>query len=277
MRRILLRSRSFATGWPEAGERSMVCAMISVVGFSPIVPVAAASAAWLASALAFAVSMAGTPGPNNAMLASSGSVWGFRRTVPHMLGVSVGFPIMLVAVAGGAGHLLRQHPGALLVMKWLGAAYLLYLAAKIARSRPHVTGPGATGATPSPDATRARRSTDATEVSQSPELTGAARSSRRPLSFVQAALFQWVNPKAWLVTISAVATLTSVGRHASLARALVLGAVFLAVALPTTAFWTSLGVGVSRVLGTDRALRRFNIAMAALLVASVASVLAGVG
>ena len=220
------------------------------------VPIATASAAWLISTLAFAVAMAGTPGPNNAMLASSGSLWGFRRTVPHMLGVAIGFPIMLVAVAAGAGGLLLHHPVALTVMRWVGVAYLLYLAWRIASAQPR---PAA-----APPAT-------ADEAQADKPTKG------HPLSFVQAALFQWINPKAWLVALSAAATLTSVARHPSLGRALLLGAVFLAVTLPITAFWTSVGLGVARVFTTRRALRRFNLAMAVLLVASVVSVLAGLG
>jgi threonine/homoserine/homoserine lactone efflux protein len=222
--------------------------MMFWVSVAAPVPVAVASLAWLASAFAFAVSMAGTPGPNNAMLASSGSLWGFRRTVPHMLGVSIGFPLMLIAVAAGAGDLLLHHAAVMTLMRWLGAAYLLYLAWKIA------------SVLPEPAADHARVET----------------ATRRPMSFLQAALFQWVNPKAWLITLSALATLTSAEHRPSLARALVLAALFLAVTLPITAFWTSIGVGVSRALGHGRGLRRFNLVMAALLVASVVSVLAGV-
>lgn len=219
------------------------------------VPLAVASLAWLVSATAFAVSMAGTPGPNNAMLTSSGSLWGFRRTVPHMLGVSIGFPIMLLAVASGLGTLLRHHPSVLTAMRWLGAAYLLYLAWKIATARPDI------------------------EASDPPNDTHSARAenARHPLSFLQAVLFQWVNPKAWLVTISALATVASAGGHPSVLRAVILSGVFLAVTLPITAAWTMVGVGVSRVVTTNRALRRFNVAMAALLVASLISVLVGIG
>jgi threonine/homoserine/homoserine lactone efflux protein len=219
-------------------------------------PIAVTSLAWLLSALAFAVAMAGTPGPNNAMLASSGSLWGFRRTVPHMLGVAIGFPIMLIAVAAGAGGLLLHHPAALTVMRWAGAAYLLYLAWRIATTQP--------------------RAAPADQPAESvTDRAGAAKD--HPLRFWQAALFQWVNPKAWLVALSAAATLTSVARHPSLTRAVLLGAVFLAVTLPITAFWTSVGLGASRVFRTRQALRRFNVAMALLLVASLVSVLAGVG
>ena len=214
-----------------------------------IVPIAVTSLAWLLSALAFAVAMVATPGPNNAMLASSGSLWGFRRTVPHMLGVAIGFPIMLIAVAAGAGGLLLHHPAAMTAMRWAGAAYLLYLAWRIATAQPRAA---------------------ANEALAKP-------SKDRPLRFWQAALFQWINPKAWLIALSAAATLTSVARHPSLARAVLLAGVFLAVTLPITAFWTSVGLGASRVFRTRQALHRFNVAMALLLIASLVSVLAGVG
>lgn len=166
-----------------------------------------------------------------------------------MLGVSIGFPLMLVSVAAGLGTLLRENPSVLTAMRWLGAAYLLYLAWKIATARPELKAANA-----------------GSESRPSP---------RHPMSFVQAALFQWVNPKAWLITISALATVASVSGHPSTARALGLATVFLAVTLPITAFWTMVGVGVSRVLTTERALRRFNLALAALLIASLVSVLVG--
>jgi threonine/homoserine/homoserine lactone efflux protein len=166
-----------------------------------------------------------------------------------MLGVSIGFPLMQVSVAAGLGALLRENPPVLTAMRGLGAAYLLYLAWRIATARPELE-PADPAGKPQP-------------------------SSRRPMSFLQAALFQWVNPKAWLVTISALATVASVGGHPSTPRALTLAAVFLFVTLPITAFWTIVGVGVSRVFTTERALRRFNLALAALLVASLVSVLVG--
>lgn len=223
-------------------------------------PIAVASLAWLLSALAFAVAMVATPGPNNAMLASSGSLWGFRRTVPHMLGVAIGFPIMLIAVAAGAGGLLLHHPAAMTAMRWAGAAYLLYLAWRIATAQP-----------------RAAASEEPAESANKAAKSAKESTKDRPLRFWQAALFQWINPKAWLVALSAAATLTSVARHPSLMRAFLLGGVFLAVTLPITAFWTSVGLGASRVFRTRQALRRFNVAMALLLVASLVSVLAGIG
>lgn len=240
-------------------------------------PLGAASLAWLASALAFAVSMAGTPGPNNAMLTSSGSLWGFRRTVPHMLGISIGFPLMLVAVAAGVGGILRDHPTVLTVLRWLGAAYLLYLAWRIAtaqprgRSQPQANG-DSTGEPPTAD-----RGPAGEFQTADGDRTASTRSRGRPLGVIQAALFQWVNPKAWLVTISAVATVASAAGHPSLVRALGLAGVFLAVTPPITAFWTLVGVGVSRVLSSERALRGFNVGMAMLLVGSLVAVLVGIG
>jgi threonine/homoserine/homoserine lactone efflux protein len=154
---------------------------------------------------------------------------------------------MLLAVALGLGGLLRAHPTVLTVMRWLGAAYLLYLAWKIATARPQ------------------RKSGS----------EGRVRAQRQPLGFLQAAMFQWVNPKAWLITVSALATVASTAGHPSLPRALILAGVFLAVTWPITAFWTAVGVGVSRILATERAVQRFNVAMAALLVASLVSVLVG--
>jgi len=203
--------------------------------------------AWFGSALAFAVSMAATPGPNNAMVTASGAAWGFRRTLPHMLGISVGFPVMLVAVALGAGELLRAHPWVHEALRWIGAAYLLWLAWKIAAMRP--------GA-----ATRDG---------------GTAARDAHPIGFIQAALFQWVNPKAWVIALGAVVTYTTASGAALVVQAALLAAIFLSVTLPITALWTLVGVGAARVLRTETALRRFNLAMAALLVASLLPLLLG--
>ena len=199
--------------------------------------------AWFASALAFAVAMAATPGPNNAMVAASGANWGFRRTLPHMLGISAGFPVMLVAVALGAGALLRTRPWVHEALRWVGAAYLLWLAWHIAVARPQVP-------------------------------VGPTRAGGRPLGFLRAALFQWMNPKAWMAAAGAVLTYTTTG-GALLAQAVVLAAIFLVVILPTIALWTLVGVGAARLLRTERALRWFNLAMAALLVASLLPLLRG--
>ena len=203
--------------------------------------------AWFASTLAFAVAMAATPGPNNAMVTASGASWGFTRTVPHMLGVSIGFPVMLVAVSLGAGELLRAHAWMHPVLRWAGAAYLLWLAWRIGSADPAI------GAAPD----------------------RPIRPGRRPLTFAQAALFQWVNPKAWVIALGAVVTYTTAQGGALVVQASMLAAIFLAVTLPMTAFWTGVGVGAARLLRTRRSLRAFNLAMAALLVASLLPLLRG--
>lgn len=195
--------------------------------------------AWFLSAFAFAFAMAATPGPNNAMLTASGATWGFRRTVPHMLGIAIGLPLMLVAVALGAGQVLRANPWAQEVLRWAGATYMLWLAWKIARARP------------------------------APKQEAPSAPAGRPLNMLQAALFQWINPKAWVTAVGAVVTYTSGSGAALTAQAAVLAAIFLAVSVPVTTFWTLVGVGAARILRTQRALRRFNLAMAALLTASL--------
>lgn len=199
---------------------------------------------WLASALAFAVVMSATPGPNNVMVASSGATFGFARTLPHLLGVAVGFPVMIVAVALGAGDLMRENPGLHEILKWGGAVYLAWLAVKIATARP-ATPAGASTSGPA----------------------GSRQGRTKPLNFLQAALFQWLNPKAWVITLSAVATYTTAS--GVFAEASVLAVMFLVVTVPSLAFWTLMGVGVARLLPSAGALRVFNLVMAALLVVSL--------
>lgn len=193
------------------------------------------SLSWFFSALAFAVAMGATPGPNNTMLAASGANYGLRRTLPHFLGVSFGFPAMFLIVAI-LGKEFLANPVIHGVMKWLGIAYLLWLAFAIAMAKPKA---GGNGSAPS-----------------------------RPLSFWQAALFQWINPKAWIIVAGAIATYTLPGSDSATAS-LVLATILLGVSLLTSIGWTLVGVGVSRVLTVPESLRLFNWAMAALLVASL--------
>jgi threonine/homoserine/homoserine lactone efflux protein len=193
------------------------------------------SLGWFLSALAFAIAMGATPGPNNTMLAASGANYGFRRTLPHFLGVSFGFPTMFLIVAF-VGKSLLADPMVHGVMKWVGVGYLLWLAFSIAAATPKAGGDGSAPA--------------------------------RPLSFWQAALFQWINPKAWIIVAGAIATYTLPGSDSVMAS-LVLATILLGVSVMTSAGWTLIGVGVSRVLTVPRSLRFFNWTMAALLVASL--------
>jgi threonine/homoserine/homoserine lactone efflux protein len=192
------------------------------------------SAAWFGGALAFAVSMSASPGPNNAMVAASGANWGFARTVPHMLGIAIGFPVMLVA-----GEALRAIPAAAEALRLAGALYLLWLAWNIARAEP-----GADGA-----------------------------AGGRPLGFWGAALFQWVNPKAWVIALGAVLAHTAGAPELVLQKSLALAAIFFVVTLPVVALWTAAGMGAARLLRTPDRLRWFNRAMAALLVLSLVPLL----
>lgn len=183
--------------------------------------------------LAFAIATTTTPGPNVLMVAAAAANHGVRATWPHILGIAVGFAFMLVVVALGLAGPFALSTSLHLAMKWAGAAWLLWLAWKIARSAAPGEGP-----------------------------------SRPPLGFVGAALFQWVNPKAWMIALAAVPAFTTPGgdQRAEVAR---LAIVFLLVAIPGTLVWALFGVGARRVLRAPAALRGFNWAMAALLIASL--------
>jgi threonine/homoserine/homoserine lactone efflux protein len=211
--------------------------------------VATTDLVWMLSATGFAVSMSATPGPNNAMLAASGANFGLMRTVPHILGVSVGFPAMFAAVALGIGGVLQAHPAIFDVMHWVGAAYLIWLAWRIALARP--ADPAARG-----------------------KNADARQPRARPLRFIEAAAFQWANPKAWLAALSGIATYATHDGRIAPAQVLLLTALFLVTCVPTTALWTGLGAGTARILRNGQRLRIFNFAMAALLLASLVPLLA---
>ena len=197
--------------------------------------------AWLASAAAFAVAMTATPGPNNTMVAASGANYGFRATVPHLLGICAGFPVMLLMI-GSIGLTVVTIPVVHLALKWIGIAYLLWLAWHIAM------------AAPAGDEDEAAR-------------------GNKPLTFLQAALFQWVNPKAWIIAGGALVAYIAPGSYRDmLLYTAILGAIFSAIAFPCVALWTLLGVGASRLLKTPMAWRVFNWTLAGLLVLSLVPV-----
>jgi threonine/homoserine/homoserine lactone efflux protein len=182
----------------------------------------------------FALSATLTPGPNNVMLLASGANFGLRATGPHMLGISIGFPVMVVAVGLGLGAVFEQWPVLHEILRWAGSAYLLWLAWKIA------TAAG----------------------------MGEAEKRGRPFTFLQAAGFQWVNPKAWIMAVSAF-SVYAVAEVDPLPQALLFGAVFCAVAFPSCGIWAAFGSVIGRILKSQRSLRAFNFVMAALLAASV--------
>ena len=174
-----------------------------------------------------------TPGPNNIMLFTSGVNFGLRRSVPHMLGISIGFGILLAAVGAGVGVILEQVPQIYLGLKIVGGAYMLYLAWRIANSGPPESG----------------------------------RSAARPMTFWEAVAFQWVNPKAWVMAVVAMAAYTSEGSYAVNVAIIVL--TFSLVNLPTISVWAIFGVAMRRFLSDPTMLRIFNLTMAAALVLSL--------
>lgn len=188
----------------------------------------------------FAVSMSATPGPNNVLVAASATNFGLRRTWPGVFGIVLGFGLMILLVGLGLGQVLEQLPLLHAALKYVGAAYLLYLAWRIATA----------------------------SGGKMPQ--GTAQNRGRPPSFIEGALFQWVNPKAWIVALGAIATYTVGDRDLAL-QALVISAVFVAVALPAVGAWALLGAGAARLLQTPRRLRLFNFVMAGLLVLSIAA------
>ena len=187
----------------------------------------------LVALIGFVAVMTGTPGPNNLMLMASGANAGFRRSLPHILGIAIGCQVILVCVALGLGQLLTRFPQAVTALRVGGALYLLYLAWQLVRTR---------------------------------DLKSDSYNAK-PLTFMQAALFQWVNPKAWMMILTGVATFTQ-PQDFTLSVAIVAGT-FLIVGLPLISSWNLFGAVLKNWLQRGRRLRAFNQAMAVLLVASL--------
>ena len=186
---------------------------------------------------AFATSI--TPGPNNLMLLASGTNFGLRRSVPHMLGISIGFFVMLTAIGMGVGKIFEIFPILQFVFQVLAVGYMLFLAYKIATS--------------------------------APKLEAGQSSTARPMTFLQAAAFQWVNPKAWAMSLSAISIYLSEG--AGLLGVFLVAAGYSLVNLPSVTMWVLLGTQVRRLLRTPQKLRVFNWLMAVLLVVSLLPIL----
>jgi threonine/homoserine/homoserine lactone efflux protein len=185
----------------------------------------------------FSVAMTITPGPNNLMVAAAAANHGITDTVPHILGIAVGFTLMLAIVAGGLGGVVDAVPFLHPALQWGGALWLLYLAWKIATAPPP-----------------------------------SEQRGRPPLGFFGAAAFQWVNPKAWMIALSAASEFVVPGRPLLLEAGRIAG-IFAIVAIPCILPWAMLGSGTARILNAPHRLRAFNIVMAVLLVASVVPVL----
>ena len=189
---------------------------------------------WALAVFAFVTSI--TPGPNNLMLMSSGANFGLRRSVPHMLGIGAGFVVMILLVGMGLAQLFDRFPVSYVVLKVVSVAYLVFLAWRIANAA-------------------------------APEGSDAQGT---PMTFLQAAAFQWVNPKAWTMALAAI---SAYAPDQSLRSIGMVAAVFGAINLPAVSSWTLLGTAMSRILTNRRRLRAFNWSMAALLILSLGPVL----
>ena len=181
----------------------------------------------------FATSM--TPGPNNIMLLSSGLTFGYKRTIPHILGVVIGFPVMTIFVGLGLGEFFKLYPFAFIVLKYIGIAYLLYLAYKIATSSPKVK--------------------DNNE-------------DAKPLTFISIVLFQWINPKNWIKIITAMSVYVTSVEYATI-QIIIITVIFFLTVLVSANSWAMGGVVLKKFIKSDKGIKRFNIIMAILLVLSI--------
>ncbi|WGR90908.1 LysE family translocator [Bradyrhizobium sp. ISRA443] len=184
----------------------------------------------------FAVVMFFTPGPNNIMLLSSGLTYGFRRTLPHIAGITVGFAFMVGAVGVGLGAVFIAYPVLQTILKYAGVAYLIYLAAVIAMAEP-------------------------------PSADKHAKPGRGPMTFWGAAMFQWINAKGWVMVIGTITAYAAIAAFPwniaiQVSLSLILGTVSCTV-------WAMFGTALRPILTSPLAIRVFNVVMAVLLLASL--------
>jgi threonine/homoserine/homoserine lactone efflux protein len=182
----------------------------------------------------FSVVAAGTPGPSNALLTATGANVGVLRGLPALFGVAAGMALMMFVVAFGLGSVILDNPLILTGVKWCGAAFLFWLAWKIATAH-----------------------------------GGGAGTGVRPVGFLGAAAFQWINPKSWLICAGAVATFLDQRSGSALGQSAAFSLTFVLAAVPSCLPWLAFGAVMQRLLRSDRALRTFNVAMGGLLAASV--------
>ena len=197
----------------------------------------------LLALMGFVVVMTGTPGPNNMMLLASGANFGFRRSIPHILGITIGCQSLLLAIALGLGQLLMRFPVLEVVLKVLCGAALLYLTwglVKPAFSRTSVT---------------MKSTTDQQTV------------VTKPLTLWQAAMFQWVNPKAWMMMLAAIATYTQ--PQSIWSDTLLIGLLFAVLGMPVISLWNLFGASLRKFLLDPLKARVFNLVMGLLLLGSM--------
>ena len=188
------------------------------------------------SIVTFTLSSVMTPGPNNIMLITSGLTFGYKDTVPHILGIVLGFTVMVVLVGLGMGMVFQRFPWFLSLLKVVGMLYLCWMAYKIANNTSHY------------------------EIDE--------HKKSKPFSFLQAAAFQWVNPKAWIVSITAVSIFVTPKENALL-QIFVIAFIYMLSGMLSCHVWALGGIVLKRFLKQEKVIRIVNISMAVLLVASV--------
>ena len=190
----------------------------------------------LLSILSFTLATVMTPGPNNIMLLSSGLTYGYKKSIPHILGVIIGFSVMVAAVGLGIGIVFDIFPIMFKILKIIGIAYLLWMAYKIANS--------------------------------SDSFEAKVNNTKKPFTFIQAALFQWVNPKAWVMAITAISLFT-IANDDILFQVFVLAGIYLLSGILSANIWTLGGVFLNKFIKNKKSIKVFNISMAFLIVFSV--------
>lgn len=182
----------------------------------------------------FILSTSGTPGPNNVMILTSGVNHGIKNSIPHVLGVNVGFPVMVICVGLGIMTLFKQWPILHQLIQIIGIIYLSYLAFKIATM----------------------------------PVNSKLEKDKKPLSFLQAAFFQWVNPKAWVMSVSAVVAFSLANTNA-LESVLIIASFYFVFGLPCSFAWLFVGKWLQNILIHKVYVKRFNVSMAAVLLCSL--------
>lgn len=187
------------------------------------------------SITSFGLASTMTPGPNNIMLLSSGLTFGYKRTIPHALGINFGFPVMVICVGLGVGELFEIFPFIYTTLKVVGISYLIWMAWHIANTKGSLN---------------------------------TENKKDKPFTFLQAALFQWINPKAWMMAITSTAAFITDHQVASV-QVMIISCIYFFCAIFSTNSWALGGVMLRRFIQNERLIQIFNIAMAILIVGSI--------
>ncbi|ADG91764.1 Lysine exporter protein (LYSE/YGGA) [Arcobacter nitrofigilis DSM 7299] len=192
----------------------------------------------LISIATFALTATITPGPNNVLLLSSGLTFGYKRTLPHVFGVFLGFGLMVLLVGLGIGIVFERFPIVLKILKVIGILYLFWMAYKIGSSKGHMK----------------------------------IKEKHKPFTFIQAALFQWVNPKGWIMSMTAMSIFVT-SKENSIAQVVIIAFLFLLAGAISCNVWAMGGVALKRFIKEESHVRKFNLIMAILLVVSILPVI----